>query len=104
MRRNIDALESLPNLPSLHSRNATQCHVSNVSVKSSNEHELLPVECNVNGRRAVMLIDSDSTHDFNAEGFEGSINYLRMSVEERIVRLPWPRARSNHIVWKQLNS
>ena len=58
-----------PNLPSLHARNATQYHVSNISVKSSNEHELLPVEDKVNGRRAVMLIDSDSTHDFIAEGF-----------------------------------
>ena len=50
-------------------RNATQCHVSNVSVKASYEHDLLHVEGKVNGRRAVMLIDSGSTHDFIAEGF-----------------------------------
>ena len=35
-------------------RNATQCYVSNVSVKSTHEHDLFQVEGKVNGCRAVM--------------------------------------------------
>jgi len=53
---------------------SSECHVSNVSVEPSNKseckaHDLLRVEGKINGRSAVMLIDSGSTHDFLSEEF-----------------------------------
>ena len=45
-------------------------HVSNVIISGRElENDLLRVEGKVNGRRASMLIDSGSTHDFISESF-----------------------------------
>ena len=48
---------------------AERCHVSNVSVGNEPEHDLLRIQGKIGGRRAVMLIDSGSTHDFIADSF-----------------------------------
>ena len=39
------------------------------SVAADSEHDLLRVEGRINGRKAVMLIDCGSTHDFISESF-----------------------------------
>ena len=51
-----------------------ESHVSNVDIAVQDtelplEHDLLRVEGRINGRRAIMLIDSGSTHDFISEAF-----------------------------------
>ena len=40
-----------------------------MSVTAAHEHDLLRVKGKINGRKAVMLIDSGSTHDFIAGSF-----------------------------------
>ena len=51
-------------------KDAAECHVSNTSVASAqSEHDLLGGVGKSNGRHAVMLIDSGSTHDFIAESY-----------------------------------
>ena len=49
-----------------------EAQVTSVNVET--EHELLRVEGKINGRRALMLIDSGSTHDFIAEQFARRVN------------------------------
>ena len=46
-----------------------ECHISNVSMKIPQKHDMLVVNCKISGRRANMLIDSGSTHDFISESF-----------------------------------
>lgn len=64
-----DCLVTVPETsdPAAHAETNGQAHISNLA--TAGEHELLCVEGKINGRRARMLIDSGSTHDFIAENF-----------------------------------
>ena len=48
-----------------------EAQVTSVNVET--EHELLRVEGKINGRRALMLIDSGSTHDFMPNSLPGEL-------------------------------
>ena len=63
-----------------------EAQVTSVNVET--EHELLRVEGKINGRRALMLIDSGSTHDFIAEQFARRVN-LPTEIGRSQVELEW---------------
>ena len=55
-------------------------HVS--KAMTDGEHDLLVVQGKINGRRATMLVDSGSTHDFISEDFVKRHNLVTTSVPD----------------------
>ena len=73
-----------------------KAQIGNVTwTKKTTEHDLLRIEGKINGRKAWMLIDSGSTHDFISFDFARK-NNLEIDSQDGSVGVSLANGRSSH--------